>query len=62
MLGKGVITGLYLIFYGVIRGVVTTFRADDLMIGFIRAPHLVSIILIIAGFLFVKYGVAKKNG
>jgi len=57
MLGKGVITGLYLIFYGVIRGVVTTFRADDLMIGFIRAPHLVSIILIIAGFLFVKYGV-----
>lgn len=62
MLGKGVITGLYLIFYGVIRGVVTTFRADDLMIGFIRAPHLVSLILIIAGFLFVKYGVAKKNG
>jgi phosphatidylglycerol:prolipoprotein diacylglycerol transferase len=62
LLGKGVITGLYLIFYGIIRGVVTTFRADDLMIGLIRAPHLISIVLIIVGFLFVRYGVAKKNG
>ncbi|MEF3255423.1 MAG: prolipoprotein diacylglyceryl transferase [Deferribacterales bacterium] len=62
VLGKGIITGLYLIFYGVIRGFVTTFRADDLMIGLLRAPHIVSIIMVILGIYIVKRGAKKSNG
>ncbi|MCX8083876.1 MAG: prolipoprotein diacylglyceryl transferase [Calditerrivibrio sp.] len=52
-IGKGLISGLYLIFYGVIRGIVTTFRADDLMIGYFRAPHLVSFVLVVIGMVIV---------
>lgn len=49
-IGTGLITALYLIFYGVIRGFVTFFRADDLMyFGVIRAPHIASIIMILVG-------------
>lgn len=60
MIGRGTIMGLYLIFYGVIRGFVTTFRADDLMIGFLRAPHIVSVIIIVIGFYIVKTGQVRK--
>jgi phosphatidylglycerol:prolipoprotein diacylglycerol transferase len=53
-LGTGKIVGLYLIFYGVIRALVTFFRADDLMVGMLRAPHLISIVMVLvgAGFLY----------
>ena len=53
-IGRGKITGLYLIFYGLIRGFVTTFRADDLMIGLLRAPHLASIIMVIIGIIILN--------
>ncbi|KAA0258344.1 prolipoprotein diacylglyceryl transferase [Deferribacter autotrophicus] len=59
-MGKGVIAGLYLIFYGVIRGVVTFFRADDLMIGYFRAPHLASFTMIVIGLIIVLRG--YRNG
>jgi len=59
-IGRGFITGLYLIFYGIIRGIVTTFRADDLMIGFFRAPHIVSFILITIGVILIYR--SKKRG
>lgn len=48
-IGRGRLMGFYLIFYGFIRGFVTFFRADDLMIGFLRAPHLASLVMIIIG-------------
>jgi len=48
-IGTGKLVGLYLIFYGFIRAFVTFFRADDLMVGYLRAPHLISIIMIVAG-------------
>ena len=44
---EGFITGCYLILYGVIRSVVTNFRADDLYLGVIRAPHLFAVISIL---------------
>ncbi|MGA1846690.1 prolipoprotein diacylglyceryl transferase [Deferribacter abyssi] len=59
-IGKGIIAGLYLIFYGVIRGFVTFFRADDLMVGYFRAPHLASFVMIIIGSILVFRG--YKNG
>ncbi|PLX70541.1 MAG: prolipoprotein diacylglyceryl transferase [Denitrovibrio sp.] len=56
-IGTGKLVGLYLIFYAFIRSFVTFFRADDLMAGPFRAPHLISIIMIFvgAGFLFAAW-------
>lgn len=48
-IGKGFITGLYLIFYGIIRFFVSFFRADDLMMWMFRAPHVASFVMIIIG-------------
>ncbi|MDR2869395.1 MAG: prolipoprotein diacylglyceryl transferase [Deferribacteraceae bacterium] len=48
-LGTGKVASLYLVFYGLIRGFVTFFRADDLMFGPIRAPHMASLLLIAGG-------------
>ncbi len=62
-IGKGMITGLYLIFYGVIRGIVTTFRADDLMVGYFRAPHIVSFIIVLVGiYLVYRSRLRGRNG
>lgn len=60
-IGAGRISALYLIFYGVIRGFVTTFRADDLMVGIFRAPHIISIIFIIIGLSIIYYETKIKN-
>lgn len=57
-ISTGLIFGIYLVSYGLIRGFVTIFRADDLMLGFIRAPHAASLAFICAGiFLIIR---AKK--
>jgi phosphatidylglycerol:prolipoprotein diacylglycerol transferase len=53
-IGSGKLVGLYMIFYGVIRALVTFFRADDLMLGAFRAPHLISIIMVISGLILVN--------
>lgn len=46
---------IYLIAYGIIRGVVTTFRGDDLMMFGIRAPYVMSIIMIVFGLIMFFY-------
>jgi phosphatidylglycerol:prolipoprotein diacylglycerol transferase len=46
-IGTGKIMALYMAMYAVIRGFVTFFRADDLMLGVIRAPHAASIAMLI---------------
>jgi phosphatidylglycerol:prolipoprotein diacylglycerol transferase len=43
----GFLICLYLIFYGVIRAFVSSFRAEDLMLGGIRAPYVVSAAMIV---------------
>jgi phosphatidylglycerol:prolipoprotein diacylglycerol transferase len=53
-IGSGRLLGYYLIFYGFIRAFVTFFRADDLMVGYLRAPHLISIIMVFAGILIIN--------
>lgn len=45
--GDGFVFCLYLIGYSVIRFVVSFYRADDLFLGAIRAPHLASVLLIL---------------
>ncbi len=57
-ISTGLIFGIYLVSYGLIRGFVTMFRADDLMLVFIRAPHVASLAFIFIGiFLIIR---AKK--
>lgn len=58
-IGKGQIVGLYLIFYGFIRGFVTFFRADDLMAGPFRAPHIISVVMVAVGLWFVYSGINR---
>jgi phosphatidylglycerol:prolipoprotein diacylglycerol transferase len=60
-IGRGLIVGYYLIFYAIIRSFVTFFRADDLMVGMIRAPHLISIIMIIVGFIIIYFKRGENN-
>ena len=61
-ISTGLIFGIYLISYGLIRGFVTMFRADDLMLGFIRAPHAASLAFICIGiFLVVRAMKLKDN-
>jgi phosphatidylglycerol:prolipoprotein diacylglycerol transferase len=45
---------LYVVFYGLIRAFVSSFRAEDLMLGGVRAPYVVSAVMILfAGSLIV---------
>ena len=52
-IATGLIFGIYLISYGLIRGFVTMFRADDLMIGFLHMPHVASLGFILVGVFLV---------
>ncbi len=52
-IATGLILGMYLVFYGVIRSFVTVFRADDLMLAGFRMPHITGLIFILVGLFFV---------
>ncbi len=58
---KGYIFLIYIIQYAVIRTVVTIFRADDLMLFGLRAPHVVSILMIIGAVYFMVLLRKKDN-
>jgi len=60
-IGTGKLVGFYLVFYAVIRSFVTFFRADDLMAGPFRAPHLISIIMVLVGAGFLIMSKSAKN-
>ena len=55
--GDGFILCSYLMLYSVIRFFVSFFRADDLYLGPLRAPHVVSVLLL----LFIGTYVIKKR-
>ena len=61
-IGSGMLVGSYFISYGFIRGFITFFRADDLMWGMFRAPHVASIGFIIFGIIMVVRAYKKMNG
>ncbi len=57
----GVLTMIYLIMYALIRSLVSFFRVEDLsFFGVIRAPHLISIIMLALAFIGMKY-FSKKD-
>lgn len=52
---EGVLSMIYLIMYAVIRVFVSTFRVEDLRIAGIRAPYLISIVMVIAAAAGIRY-------
>ncbi len=57
----GILSMIYLIMYALIRSFVSMFRAEDLtFFGIIRAPHLISIIMILLAVVGIKIFSRKK--
>ena len=52
---KGQITGLYLMWYAVVRFIIEGSRADSLMLGWFKVARLVSIVIFIIGLKLYKY-------
>jgi phosphatidylglycerol:prolipoprotein diacylglycerol transferase len=60
-LGDGFIFCSYLLLYSIIRFIVSFFRADDLYLGSFRAPHVVSVLLlVVVGTFVVKKRLWKR--
>ncbi|MDR0850588.1 MAG: prolipoprotein diacylglyceryl transferase [Christensenellaceae bacterium] len=65
---RGIVTGAYLVLYGIVRSILEGFRADPLMIGdTIRVSQVLSIIIIVIGLGIIgwqlyKYFDRKKKG
>ena len=58
---KGVTTGAYLLYYGLGRCIIETFRGDSLYIGAIKVSQLLSIILMIVGISLIVYSVISNK-
>lgn len=56
----GVITGLYLIWYSVVRFFVEGLRTDSLMLGNLRMAQVISIVLLIVGLILIIFS-SKKD-
>ena len=61
--GDGFIFCSYLMLYSIIRFFVSFFRADDLYLGPLRAPHVVSVLLLLMiGTYVIKERLWVKRG
>lgn len=58
---KGYLWWNYVIIYSVNRIIVSFFRAEDLMIAGIRAPHLISFIMILISLIFLTLSSKEKK-
>lgn len=57
-LKTGTLTSIYLIWYGVLRGIIETFRSDSLLLGNIKVAQIISLIAIISGIVIL---IKRKN-
>lgn len=58
---NGQITGFYLIWYGIIRFIIESFRTDSLMLNVLKQAQIISIIMIVIGlFLIIKGNKSEK--
>lgn len=48
-LPAGGLLGIYLIYYAVVRSFTSLFRADDLYLGPLRMPHVISLVMVAVG-------------
>lgn len=59
---SGDLTGLYLVWYGIIRFIIEGMRTDSLMLGPIKMAQIVSIVFILSGItLWLKNRIIKKK-
>ena len=56
---KGQIVSIYLIWYGIVRGIIETFRTDSLMIANVKVAQVLSVVMISAG-VYIFFTQAKK--
>ena len=49
----GGLFGLYLVYYAVVRSFTSLFRADDLYLGPLRLPHVISMVMTVVGLLLL---------
>ena len=52
-LPAGSLFGIYLMYYAVVRSFTSLFRADDLYLGPWRMPHVISVVMAVAGIIIV---------
>ena len=57
----GVITGIYFIWYSVVRFFVESLRTDSLMLGTLRMAQVISILLFIIGLLLIIFSYKKER-
>ena len=57
----GQITGTYMIWYGIERLIIESFRSDSLMLGPLKIAQIVSIIFIVVGLYLVFNKKQKEN-
>jgi phosphatidylglycerol---prolipoprotein diacylglyceryl transferase len=59
----GSLLGLYLIYYALVRSFTSLFRADDLYLGPVRLPHVISVVMVVAGVMILlrSRSVAKSS-
>ena len=60
-LKTGTLTSIYLIWYGISRLIIETFRSDSLMLGSIKMAQLVSVIGIISGIILLIISIRCKR-
>jgi phosphatidylglycerol:prolipoprotein diacylglycerol transferase len=60
-LPSGGLFGLYLMYYAVVRSFTSLFRADDLYLGPFRMPHVISVVMFVAG-LMLLWGWRRRGG
>ena len=59
---KGIVTTSYLMWYGVVRSIIETFRTDPMLIGSVKFSQLISILSACIGFiLFIYIFIRDKN-
>lgn len=49
----GGLFGVYLIYYAAVRSLTSLFRADDLYLGPLRLPHVISLVMVVCGLILL---------
>ena len=57
----GILTMIYLIMYAVIRSIVSTFRVEDLQFLGMKAPYVISMIMLILAVIGIKFFSGRKR-
>lgn len=57
----GTITSIYLIWYGIIRFFIESYRTDSLFLGSIKTAQIVSILMVLIGIILLIYTILKQK-